>query len=54
MSQATPPHIVGVSESPRVFDTRGDEAFGFVYVAVVATEVLVLMGLWCFSRYFSG
>ena len=53
MTHATPPHV-GVPESPRVFDTRGDEPLGFVYVAVVATEVAVLTGLWLFSRYFSG
>ena len=42
------------SGQPQVIDTRGEEPFGFVYVAVVATEVVVLTGLWLFSRYFSG
>jgi hypothetical protein len=41
-------------ERPRVIDTRGTESLGVVYVAVVATEVVVLAGLWLFSRYFSG
>lgn len=54
MTHTTPPHVVGASESPRVFDTRGEEPLGLVYVAVVATEVAVLTGLWLFSRYFSG
>jgi hypothetical protein len=54
MTHATPPHVAAVSELPRVVDTRGDEPFGWVYVAVVATEVAVLTGLWLFSRYFSG
>ena len=38
----------------RVLDTRGDEPFTATYVAVVVVEVLVLAGLWLFSRHFSG
>ena len=38
----------------RVIDTRGDEPFKAVYVAVVTIEGVVLAGLWLFSRYFSG
>jgi hypothetical protein len=44
----------GTPERPRVIDTRGEDPLGFMYVAVVATEVVVLAGLWLFSRYFSG
>lgn len=44
----------GASERPRVIDTRGEEPLGTIYAAVVATEVVVLAGLWLFSRYFSG
>ncbi|MEO2195722.1 MAG: hypothetical protein ABGY72_06485 [bacterium] len=43
-----------VRERHPVIDTRGEEPFGFLYLAVVATEVVVLTGLWWFSQYFSG
>ena len=39
---------------PRVLDTRGDEALGATYVAVIVVEALVLAALWLFSRHFSG
>ncbi len=42
------------SREVRVIDTRGDEPFTAVYVAVVAIEGFVLAALWLFSRYFSG
>jgi hypothetical protein len=48
------PTTGGVRERPHVIDTRGEEPFGFLYLAVVATEVVVLTGLWWFSQYFSG
>ena len=48
------PTTGGVRERSRMIDTRGEEPFGFVYLAVVATEVVVLTGLWWFSQYFSG
>ncbi len=48
------PQPTGASEPPRLFDTRGEDPLGFMYVAVLAIEVAVLAGLWLFSRYFSG
>ncbi len=38
----------------RIIDTRGDEPLTAAYVAVVITEVTVLLALWLFSWHFSG
>ena len=38
----------------RLIDTSGDQPLAGTFVAVVVVEVVVLTGLWLFSRYFSS